>query len=270
MIVKVRAGGRKGAISSRPLPWMAAHESGAAFKENIVKTWKEIMGTLPTGMTESTVEEIRRLTAPERHQERTFAAVQAAVSWLHAEGHDENLCRALCWAEARGLYGGGSHDPGAGTIRHPAFRGLGSGRRQANDGPAWTAAIEAGSWCGKDERGYAVAPFPREDGVVSGDGLVAAWETMENILLPDEMGVLVRGLIMALPQRATFLAPFLDRANKGALETCGECKYFSLLDSDCRLADDSALTSASSPACHRGRRPRTVAEAAASAAAGRE
>lgn len=226
-----------------------------------MKTWRETKESLPAGLTENTVEEIRRLSAPERHQERIFAAVQAAISWLTAEGHDANLCRALCWAEARGLYGGGSKDPGSGTLRHPAFRGLGSGRRQANDGPAWTAAIEAGSWCGKDGRGYAVGVSIRDDGVVDGDGNIASWEILENLLTPDEMGVLMRGLIQALPSRAIYLAPFLDRALKGAVETCGECKLFNVSDGECCLSE--GLTTSSSPACPRGRRPRTVAEAMA-------
>lgn len=114
-------------------------------------TWAAIEATLHTaGIDSATVEAVRKATAEFRHEGRKHAAYWAARRWLsHAldfrkdYGLLDVYAYALCFAESIGLYGGSPRDPGAGTTRHPAFRGLGKGRRHASDGPAWTAAIAA-------------------------------------------------------------------------------------------------------------------------------
>lgn len=97
------------------------------------------------------------LTTRERHQSRVGAAREATTAWIDAENILDHrgdttgrvmdsraaLRWLLCTEEAAGLYGGSLTDPGDATTRHPAFRGLGRGRRKATDGPAWTAAIAA-------------------------------------------------------------------------------------------------------------------------------
>jgi hypothetical protein len=108
------------------------------------------------GVAEAVVEEAVKLTAPLRHKERVKQALSAAEKWALTEGPSAGMARwrsaadakAICFLEAHGLHGGGLKNPGAGTTRHPAFRDCGSGRRNANDGPVWTAAIaSAGDGC---------------------------------------------------------------------------------------------------------------------------
>jgi len=112
-------------------------------------TWKELRQALPADLSQSAAEEIRLLTAGERHRARRDAAAAAALAWVDGRIHGQDapdrltLAAGICAAEALGLYGGGRGNPGAATLRHPAFQALGSGRRQARDGAAWTAAIEA-------------------------------------------------------------------------------------------------------------------------------
>jgi hypothetical protein len=83
-----------------------------------------------------------------RHQSRVAAALQAAKDWLleQPEEYEEGerltvAAQMLCWAEGVGYVPGGGGGPS--TNRHPAFCRLGTGRRFASDGGAWSAAIEA-------------------------------------------------------------------------------------------------------------------------------
>jgi len=92
-------------------------------------------------------------TAPDRHERRVIAAREAAKVWVVAH-HGQGLAdpigddvmaayvNAVLLADCFGV--GGRHGvSGAGTARHPAFAGLGRGRKHAADGPAWDAAIRA-------------------------------------------------------------------------------------------------------------------------------
>ena len=114
-------------------------------------TWNSIESALfDAGINPATAELVRKATAQARHEGRKHAAYWAARRWLsHAfdfrRDYDTltTYTYALCFAESLGLYGGGPSNPGAGTTRHPAFRCLGKGRRNASDGAAWTAAIAA-------------------------------------------------------------------------------------------------------------------------------
>jgi hypothetical protein len=113
-----------------------------------MKTKSELTSAFP-GIGEDALSVIQRVTAPARHAARVDAASAAARRWVNDLSGRESIndwergARAalLCYLEAKGLYGGGLREPGAGTQRHPTFRSLGSGRRQAMDGAAWTAAI---------------------------------------------------------------------------------------------------------------------------------
>lgn len=82
---------------------------------------------------------------------------------------------------------GGHHGTGmdGGTTRHPAFAGLGKGRKQATDGAAWTAAIEAaarllqdGPWeIAPAVRGAEVGLYAR---AVRGEERPQVWVTLEG------------------------------------------------------------------------------------------
>lgn len=90
-------------------------------------------------------------TAGTRHRIRVRDAAQAAREGAKAmkfvsgnrpdEEETEVLAVALCLLDQFGL-GGHMGLDGAGTTRIPQFEALGKGRKQAHDGPAWTAAIE--------------------------------------------------------------------------------------------------------------------------------
>jgi hypothetical protein len=111
-------------------------------------TWKERSASLLERVSPDGREALRRATAPIREGQRVEAAFEAASAWARenlpgGKTFESFYAACLCWLEAKGLYGGGPHCPGASTRRHPAFRGLGSGRRQANDGYVWTTAISS-------------------------------------------------------------------------------------------------------------------------------
>lgn len=121
-----------------------------------VPTWRDIEDRLD-GVSGNAREIIRRATAPARHEWRVNEAIKAARKWINEDEFLRPMGNLAAWAllklESLGLYGGGPANPGQGTLRHAAFRGLGKGRRQASDGDVWTAAIR----CAADrlwENGY--------------------------------------------------------------------------------------------------------------------
>jgi hypothetical protein len=127
-------------------------------------TWSEILRVLEAhGFDNEVIETVRRSTALLRHKQRARVARNVALNYvLNAICHRKQETGAsfdsldgirqllgayvLLTAEAGGLYGGGYTNPGDGTSRHRAFAQLGKGRRQASDGPAWTAAIQQAAW----------------------------------------------------------------------------------------------------------------------------
>lgn len=111
-------------------------------KEQTVTTWKETKESLGDGISEETMEVVRRATAQQRHEARVEAARQAALDTVP----DPRLAGVLCALEAIG-HGGplgmGDHLGMRATLRAEWARGLGSGRANAGDGQAWDAAIRA-------------------------------------------------------------------------------------------------------------------------------
>ena len=85
--------------------------------------------------------------APVRAGARASGAADAALAWgRFCSPNDEimALARAMmaCRLDDNGLGGPlGAGGPNSGTLRHPAFRGCGRGRKQARDGGAWTSAV---------------------------------------------------------------------------------------------------------------------------------
>lgn len=103
-------------------------------------TWKELRESLGDGISDETLELIRRATAQQRHEARVKAARQAALQELP----DPQLAGVLCVLEEHGHggpWGAGSFLGLRATLRAAWARGLGSGRAHAGDGSAWDAAI---------------------------------------------------------------------------------------------------------------------------------
>jgi hypothetical protein len=91
------------------------------------------------GVVGAAADALLRETAPARHAARVEAALAAARAYDEFERGDA-IALAILLADAMGV-GGRDGVEGAATLRHPALRSLGSGRKQATDGPAWSAAI---------------------------------------------------------------------------------------------------------------------------------
>lgn len=86
--------------------------------------------------------------APARHRHRVRRAKEAALAAAHAAGHvgpgAELAALLVLIADMIGV--GGDKGLGLGlasTARHPGLAHLGKGRKQANDGDAWSAAVAA-------------------------------------------------------------------------------------------------------------------------------
>jgi hypothetical protein len=87
-----------------------------------------------------------RLAVIERHERRVATATAVALAAAEAEGYDLEDQAPHAWSIlAADMIGVGGHVglTGAATLRVPALRACGSGRKQAGDGGAWDAAIAA-------------------------------------------------------------------------------------------------------------------------------
>jgi hypothetical protein len=118
--------------------------------------------------------ELDKLLEPEDHED-TWTLAQAA---------------GLCLLDQIGV-GGNDGVSGAGTTRLPCFAECGKGRKQASDGGAWDAAIEAAERELADNAGYfgrmlSICPIRPEDGLWNHDQ--KSWGRKEGgigVILPD-------------------------------------------------------------------------------------
>ncbi len=153
------------------------------------QTRREDAETLAThGVTGAAAEAILQAAAPTRHAHRVEVATAAAAAWSSATEEEQTAAFAgsgpveldpspsadhpdthvdtvwLCtldWAGVGGPQGCG----GDATARHPAFRGVGKGRKRAADGGAWSAAIRNAAELAAQklvERGHASVLVPVE------------------------------------------------------------------------------------------------------------
>jgi hypothetical protein len=165
------------------------------------------------GVVGDALEALLAETAAERHASRVAYARAAAEEWareragltpkefsaLPQESRDLMAGPVLA-AEVLGV-GGQDGVAGHGTARLPAFANCGKGRRNATDGPAWSAAIEqaareVGGHFAVNEIGAVVYRAPGGE-VLLRDSVPVAWERT----------VLREGL-----RRAAGLAPWFPRA----------------------------------------------------------
>ena len=121
----------------------------------VAPMWEDTRKKLVPDRDGASVELIRRITAQRRHTARVETALMVVGEHVRGvwEKHDNhyraiNDGELLLWSwlvlvsDEAGI--GGEHGIGlsqAATWRHPAFAFCGSGRKQAGDGAAWTAAI---------------------------------------------------------------------------------------------------------------------------------
>ncbi len=112
-----------------------------------IGTRKEVENHLESiGIVGPAAEAILGETACFRHAARTRRAAEAAMMWAEntfQQDHEPTnamMAAFLCALDRFGV-GGPMGVSGDGTLRVPAFRSLGKGRKQASDGAAWTAAI---------------------------------------------------------------------------------------------------------------------------------
>lgn len=100
------------------------------------------------GVEGAAAEFLLRRSASDRHAMRVAKvreAVREALPTAHLGGGEADALVFLTTLDAVGV-GGPQGVGGDATARVPAFAGLGKGRKQASDGPAWTAAIEAAAY----------------------------------------------------------------------------------------------------------------------------
>lgn len=104
------------------------------------------------GVTGAALDALVAELAPLRHASRVEYAREAAEEYyldhMRLDRSEvsqitlEMAVAALAYADVAGV-GGRCGVDGAATARHPAFAACGKGRKQATDGPAWSAAIES-------------------------------------------------------------------------------------------------------------------------------
>ena len=110
---------------------------------------------------------VRRLTSAERASEREAAVVAAAVEGASALSTSRDtvqaavLVMALMGLDEIGV-GGPQGLGGESTERVSCFAALGKGRKQAGDGPAWSAAIRAALTAGLHGGKLIYSPFQGE------------------------------------------------------------------------------------------------------------
>src|SRR5690554_6686769 len=110
-----------------------------------LKTWKDLRSQLPGGLSEDSVELVRRATAPARHEQRVTATIDAALTAvleiysspdLEVRRVTPFVCRMAACLIALDRNGtGGRYGAGGGsaaTERMSWARALGKGRRQAS------------------------------------------------------------------------------------------------------------------------------------------
>ncbi len=169
-----------------------------------MKTREELRVELETvGVTGAAQDAILAETAPARHEWRVEAAVEAAGGY-----YLESLGRLL--ADIAGV-GGRDDCMGDATTRHPSFRDLGKGRKQATDGPAYSAAIrEAAARIVRHyEAEWPIALSPGGSGVLLSHSVGMESETPVNVDAPPQW---LRSLAReGLRRAAAYMAPISIR-----------------------------------------------------------
>ena len=157
-----------------------------------------------------------RAGARARHEARVEKAHATALDWANG---DSRRALSACLLDAIGIGGPfGAGGWGCSTTRHPAFASCGSGRKNAKDGGAWTAAIEEAANKFHSEMGWMGLSLNREGQLVLRD--------IHGVSHPIETLEVERPWINALARRIVLAAakgePMDPQALKGASEVLNE------------------------------------------------
>ncbi len=172
----------------------------------MINTWKSVRQRVPDGISDETLETVRRASGHLRHMARIRYVLELAKEWLCDPGDSmphlseeerqeirnrtySHVRKALCYLDARGLYGGGDHQPGVATRRHPAFASIPGHHTRV--GLAWDDALMAAAFPGR----FAVdlkVPVPTLVAIRYDPGhpkgpWVRDWEVKLRLILPPEV-----------------------------------------------------------------------------------
>lgn len=167
---------------------------------NVAK-FSDLVESLELPRFSAATELVRKLTSAERAAQREAAVVAAAVEGAEALSTltDDIVVKAVLVMALMGLdeigVGGPQGLGGESTERVSCFAALGKGRKQAGDGPAWSAAIRAALTAGLHGGKLIFSPFQGElevevlGGTSNADGC--------NVRIPADEGGLARWVAAA-------------------------------------------------------------------------
>ena len=167
----------------------------------------------------------------------------ARVEFVRTLGDD---CDVVAWAllDAVGI-GGRAGLTGEATARHPAFAGCGKGRKQASDGPAWTAAIAAAAEIRRGGRGVLLTAEETSEGVtrlgieLRGNGPVSegtVWSSADASA--EETSLWITALAGVVLARLTGIAPDLGASALAGVEIEGDAAAWASLYNAAHSAAD--------------------------------
>jgi len=168
----------------------------------------------------------------------------ARVEFVRTLGDD---CDVVAWAllDAVGI-GGRAGLTGEATARHPALRGCGKGRKQASDGPAWTAAIAAAAEIRRGGRGVLLTAEETSEGVtrlgieLRGNGPVSegtVWSSADASA--EETSLWITALAGVVLARLTGIAPDLGASALAGVEIAGDASAWARLYNAAHAAPDA-------------------------------
>ena len=188
------------------------------------------------GVTGPAADVLVRLGAHARHAAR--------VEFVRTLSDD---CDVVAWAllDAVGV-GGRAGLTGAGTARHPAFASCGKGRKQASDGPAWTAAIAAAAEIHRAGRRVLLTAEETPEGITRlavelfGDGPVSegtVWSSADASA--EETSLWIAALAGVVLARLTGVAPDLGASALAGVEIAGDASAWARLYNAAHAAPDA-------------------------------
>ena len=188
------------------------------------------------GVTGAAADVLVRLGAPARHAARVEFACALGDDW-----------EVVAWAllDAVGI-GGRAGLTGEATARHPAFANCGKGRKQASDGPAWTAAIAAAAEIHRAGRRVLLTAEETPEGITRlrielfGGGPVSEGTVWSSAgASAEETSLWITALAGVVLARLTGIAPDLGASALAGVEIAGDASAWSRLYNAAHAAPDA-------------------------------